>query len=112
MNFVDYQVATRKTAVYPEAEEGTIGAISYVALGLGEAGEVQGKVKKALRDHGGLVTPTLKDAIQAELGDVLWYVARLADELGLSLEDVVSLNLEKLNSRRERGVLQGSGDYR
>jgi NTP pyrophosphatase (non-canonical NTP hydrolase) len=47
-----------------------------------------------------------------ELGDVLWYVAQLASELGLELEDIARENLEKLSSRQRRGVLSGSGDER
>ena len=51
-------------------------------------------------------------AMSKELGDVLWYVAQLASELGLALEDVARENLEKLGSRQRRGVLSGSGDER
>ena len=112
MSLSDYQVATRQTAIYPEAGEGTYGAISYAALGLGEAGEVQGKVKKVWRDHHGILTAELKDAIESELGDVFWYAVRLCDELGLSADEVLEKNLAKLLDRKDRGVLQGSGDTR
>jgi len=48
----------------------------------------------------------------AELGDVQWYVALLATDLGFGLEDIAQGNLDKLNSRMARGVISGSGDHR
>lgn len=105
-----YQVATRETAVYPHSDTGDPEALSYCALGLvGEAGEVANKVKKILRDGD---TAELRTAIRGELGDVLWYAARLADELGVSLTTVAADNLDKLRDRKARGVLGGSGDNR
>jgi NTP pyrophosphatase (non-canonical NTP hydrolase) len=68
--------------------------------------------KKALRDDGGEVTDERRQAMSKELGDVLWYVAQIATELGLELEDVAQANLDKLRSRQVRGVLSGSGDER
>jgi len=112
LSFNDYQIATRKTAIYPGAQTGDVRALSYVGLGLGETGEVQGKIKKILRDEDGVVTGEKATAIAAELGDVLWYLARTADELGLELEDIAAGNLDKLASRQVRGVLGGSGDNR
>lgn len=112
-DFELYQLETSKTAIYPESGEGTLLALTYVALGLGnEAGEVQGKVKKALRDDDGIVTDEKREAILDELGDVLWYLARVADELGVSLDQVAERNLTKLFGRLERGTLGGSGDTR
>lgn len=108
----EYQGKTRDTANYPEAQTGSVLALTYVGLGLGEAGEVQGKIKKVLRDDGGIVTEEKRAAIVGELGDVLWYVARLADELGLDLSEIATRNLDKLSSRKERGVIGGSGDNR
>ena len=78
----------------------------------GEAGEVAEKVAKVFRDELGHFTVESKQAIKKELGDVLWYVSALANELGFKLSDVAACNLEKLNSRAERGVLKGSGDDR
>lgn len=113
IDFVDYQVSTRETAVYPEVGEGSLIALNYVALGLaGEGGEVAGKVKKIWRDDAGIITGAKAEAIEAELGDVLWYLARFADELGVSLQDIAQANLDKLNSRKARGVIGGSGDNR
>ena len=95
--------------MYPDAGSN----LTYPALGLcGEAGEAAEKVKKAIRDDAGELTPERRDALAAELGDVLWYVAQLATEAGLELDEIARSNLEKLLSRRERAVLHGSGDSR
>ena len=105
----DYQQRSRATAVYPDAGRN----ITYPALGLcGEAGECAEKVKKAIRDDGGVLSDERRVALAAELGDVLWYVAQLATEAGLDLDEIADDNLAKLLSRRDRGVLQGSGDAR
>lgn len=110
MNFDDYQEATAETAVYP-GQGSTLGLL-YVGLGLGEAGEIQGKIKKILRDNDGVITDEVAAAIDKELGDLLWYVARTADEIGRKLSAIAQGNIDKLLDRKERGVLQGSGDDR
>jgi NTP pyrophosphatase (non-canonical NTP hydrolase) len=108
MNFNDYQKTAVSTAIYPNKY-----SIIYPALGLGgESGEVLEKVKKMIRDSDGMFTDESKLAIKKELGDVLWYVANLANDLNLELDDIANTNLEKLLSRKERGVLGGSGDNR
>ncbi len=101
--FDAYQDFTDSTAIYPP-EKG----IEYTALGLAsEAGEFAGKVKKAIRDNQWDL-----DAMAAELGDVLWYVARAAAELDIHLSDIAKENIDKLKSRKERGKIGGSGDDR
>ena len=70
------------------------------------------KVKKMLRDDGGVLSDERREALAAELGDVLWYVAQVATEAGLDLEEIAQANLDKLLSRQQRGVLSGSGDQR
>lgn len=85
----------------------------YPTLGLvGEAGEVAEKVKKIFRDNNGELDAERKTVLEKELGDVLWYLAQLATELGLSLDDIAKNNIAKLQSRKERGMLHGDGDSR
>lgn len=109
MNFDEYQRASRTTAAYPAIGHTAI----YPVLGLtNEAGEVAGKVKKIFRDKGGVFGEAERDALKAELGDVLWYLAQVCTELGLSLDEVAQANLDKLFSRLERGRIQGDGDNR
>lgn len=113
IDFEKYQLATADTAVYPGALEGNFEALTYVSLGLvGEAGEIANKVKKILRDKGGIVTEEDRTELSKELGDVLWYLARLADEIGYPLEFIAQSNVNKLRSRKERGVISGNGDNR
>jgi len=108
VHLVDYQKRSRLTACYPEEAR-----LYYPALGLaGEAGEVADQVKRVLRDDGATLTPARAEAIAFELGDVLWYLAQLATELGFSLDEVAERNLQKLADRDRRGVLNGSGDNR
>jgi NTP pyrophosphatase (non-canonical NTP hydrolase) len=108
MELSEYQRESRRTAEYPREAW-----LAYPALGLaGEAGEVTEHAKKAIRDDDGKVSDERRAAMSKELGDVLWYVAQLASELGLSLDDIAKQNLEKLFSRQARGVLSGSGDDR
>lgn len=109
MNFQEYQKQSRKTAIYPGAGNNFI----YPTLGLsGEAGEVAEKIKKVVRDKGGIMDDESRAMIKKELGDVLWYVAQIATELNLSLDEIAEGNIEKLFSRMERDKLGGSGDNR
>lgn len=111
MNFNEYQLLTDQTAIYPQGREN--GALYYVTMGLtSEAGEVAGKVKKALRDEGGLIDDSRAEAIALELGDVLWYCARIATEIGYNLSDVAEGNIRKLTQRKSSGTLGGDGDHR
>lgn len=115
MEFEEYQKSSKKTAVYPRlgAPGGPFVGWIYPAIGLaGEAGEVEERIKKLIRDANFQVTPDLKEKIKNELGDLLWYVAQLATELGISLDDVAASNLAKLNVRLSRRSLHGDGDER
>ena len=116
MTLNEFQAEAEKTAIYPD-----VFRIIYPALGItGEAGECSDKVKKLLRDtdvkcdeKGSLIlTEEQKHAIALELGDVLWYVTIFARDIDLTLEDIAEMNIEKLRSRQQRGMLGGSGDYR
>jgi len=107
MNLNKYQEKALETAIYPEQYK-----IIYPALGLnGEAGEVAEKVKKIMRGDSGLSANRMTD-IALELGDVLWYVATCAADLGYSLEDIAKMNIEKLSMRQKKGLLGGNGDHR
>lgn len=108
MKLNEYQDKAMETALYPANL-----ALAYVAMGLaGEAGEVANKVKKIYRDLGGVAFRDEEDQIAKELGDVLWYVATLAHEIGYRLEDIAQMNVEKLASRAEKGTIKGNGDDR
>ncbi len=109
MNFSEYQTNSRATAQYPSIGHSVI----YPTLGLvNEAGEVAGKIKKIFRDKNGEINDEARAALQAELGDVLWYIAQVCTELDISLEDVAEANLAKLLDRQARGKIQGDGDHR
>ena len=108
-DFDTYQKEARKTAIYPNLGNN----LWYPALGLtGEAGEVAEKVKKIYRDDMGRALPPRIVDIGKELGDVLWYIANLATELGLDLSIIAEDNLQKLQDRTNREKLHGSGDER
>ena len=104
LTFNDYQLSAKATAVYNPDH-----AIVYPALGLaGESGEVAEKVKKWLRGDKELSNA---DVIK-ELGDVLWYIAALCSDLGVTMEEVAQGNINKLLDRQSKGVLKGDGDNR
>ena len=104
-----YEMKAGQTAIFPKYK-----ALEYLALGLtSEAGEVAGKVKKLIRDGEDVEGFELKKiAIASEIGDVLWYCAMMAKEVGVPLNTIMQENLRKLHGRKERGTLQGSGDER
>ena len=109
MDLNSYQQKARLTAQYPNLGSNTI----YPTLGLvGEAGEVAEKIKKVIRDKKGIYDEESKRGIKKELGDVLWYLSNLCTEFGFKLEDVASINLEKLKLRAVKGKISGSGDDR
>ena len=120
LTFDEYQSGAKETAQYPCPwlpgeciEEGVSVGFIYPIIGLaGEVGELSEKCKKILRDDCGEVTSVKLGEITKEVGDVLWYVAALCTEFGLDMGEVANSNLEKLRSRKERGVIQGSGDNR
>lgn len=110
MELNEYQERAGQTAQYPE-----IGGLrmTYPAMGLaGEAGELMNKVKKIWRDRDGELDEEVREELVDELGDVLWYVARLARELDADLETVGRRNVQKLSGRERRGMIRGEGDRR
>ncbi len=109
MTFEEYQKISRETAIYPDLNKNFI----YPTLGLaGETGEVVEIVKKIIRDKNKLVNKRTRLELTKELGDVLWYLSQLAAELNISLDELASKNIEKLQSRKKRGVLHGQGNNR
>ena len=103
-----YQKVALTTAIYPREQ-----AIIYPTLGLtGEAGEVANKVKKIIRDGSNSKDERLVQDISAEIGDCLWYIAVLASDIGVKLSDIASNNLIKLEKRKDKGTIHGSGDDR
>lgn len=109
MEMDDYQQAALRTARDKDAPD----EFMHLVLGLvGEAGEIAEKVKKLVRDKRGDLAQLDRDDMAAELGDVLWYAAVLANFLDISFDDVARRNVDKLADRQRRGVLGGSGDRR
>lgn len=110
MTFDEYQARAIKTNL---TKDDQLQELMQQVLGLGdEVGEVQAIFKKWIRDHG--ADPSKLDAvnIKKELGDVLWYIAVLAQDLGISMNDIAQYNIKKITDRQKRGVLGGSGDDR
>lgn len=107
--FALYAEGAAKTVIYPDQYK-----VIYPALKLaGEAGEVAQKIGKQIRDcQADFDDPGFRQAVKKELGGVLWYIAAVARDLDISLDDVALTNLEQLASRAKRGVLGGSGDNR
>lgn len=107
--FNEYQEKTKQTAIYPK--QNNIG-IYYTVLGLvGESGEIANKVKKIIRDNK-KINEEYVQTLSLEIGDVMWYVSQLCNELELSLESVCNENIEKLLDRQKRDKIQGEGDNR
>ena len=108
MTLNEYQQHALETANYPDERR-----IIYPTLGLtGEAGEVADKVKKVIRDCREEFTDEKRREIVKEIGDVLWYCATLARDLGYELDEVAQMNVDKLRSRMQRNIISGSGDNR
>lgn len=107
MTFKEYQSKALDTASDRDNE------LFHRLLGLvGEAGEIAEKFKKIVRDQDSDFSKIDTGDMTKELGDVLWYVATLSDYLGIELEEVARVNVAKLQDRKKRGMLYGSGDDR
>ena len=118
MQFKEYQQKALSTAIYPRYG---VSGLAYVSLGLnGEAGEVAELVKKIIRDDEvsesrdklDKAINVKLDSLSKEIGDVLWYIAALCSEVGLNMEDVAKQNVAKLQSRKNRNKISGSGSDR
>ena len=113
MNFNKYQNASRRTLLPSIKNLSESERQQYFLLGLGgEAGEVLEKFKKIIRDKNGVIDDDDAVKIAKELGDVLWYLARVCDVLEIEMDDVALLNIEKMKHRRDKNKIKGSGDER
>lgn len=115
MNFNEYQKKAKETDSYTLADEKKIfgSLLIYPTLGIsGEAGEFADKIKKIFRDKKGKLDDETKHNLILELGDILWYIAKMSRALDYTLDDVAKLNLQKIASRQKRGVIHGDGDNR
>jgi NTP pyrophosphatase (non-canonical NTP hydrolase) len=109
MTFREYQLKAKETAQFPEKET----AFIYASLAMmGEAGEVAEKIKKIWRDKNKQISAEDREEIKKELGDVLWYLSQLAEQLEINFDDVAQTNIDKTQSRLARDVISGSGDNR
>ncbi len=109
MTFDEYQKQALTTRL--QRDQGELD-LAHWALGIvGEGGEIAEKVKKIIRDRTEL-DDDAKRLLSKEIGDVLWYLAVLADHLGVSFDEVAQANIDKLKSRQQRDKLGGSGDER
>ena len=110
MTLDEYQKKALTTVISSDNE---FKDLLHWVLGInGEAGEIAEKVKKIIRDKNGQVSKKDEEEMAKEVGDVLWYLAVFAHHLGLSFETIAQQNLDKLQSRKARGVLGGTGDNR
>lgn len=111
MTFNEYQKKSREHAFYPD--QNTDESYKYLVLGLvGEAGELAEHYKHALRDNDGVISAETKRLVGKELQDVLWYLANIATELGIDLEDVAIAGIKSIEDRVKRGTLKGRGSER
>lgn len=109
MTFKDYNEKSSEVLLYPKG----VAAVMYLALGVnGEAGELGEKVKKVYRDSEGVFDEHAKLEVQKEIGDVMWYLNRISEELGFTLEQAAELNLVKIQDRIARDMVHGEGDNR
>jgi NTP pyrophosphatase (non-canonical NTP hydrolase) len=110
MTFDEYQKRALTTVLSTNDE---FKDMLHWVLGInGESGEIAEKLKKIIRDKAGVIDEADKADMGKEIGDVLWYLAVLAHDLGIPLDDIARQNLDKLQSRKARGVLGGDGDNR
>lgn len=113
MNFNEYQKECRKTDLGTSAQDSLRPGWIYYAFGIwGESGELGEKIKKLFRDKQGIIDKEFKDMVIKEMGDIFWYMARLADWFEIDLNDIALTNVEKLQSRLKRNKLHGDGDNR
>jgi len=107
MTLNDYQKDAVRFSTFDKTFRGEVGLLSGLAA---EAGEVCGIMQKKIRDNGS-IEQAQKERLK-ELGDLLWYLAVYSNHIGFDLEDIARYNIRKCQDRKERGVVNGSGDNR
>ena len=115
MNFKEYEKKAKSTEFHTTKQEKKIfgNLLINPTLGLaGETGEFVDKIKKVFRDKRGKLDKATRELLVSELGDILWYLAKMAGVLGSSLEEVATKNIDKLASRKKRNKIKGEGDTR
>lgn len=113
MEFNDYQKECRKTDLGTSAQDVLNPGWLYYVLGIaGETGELIEKIKKLFRDKKGIIDQEFKDVVIKEMGDIMWYQARLCDQFDIEYDTISKTNIEKLLDRLDRNVLHGDGDDR
>jgi NTP pyrophosphatase (non-canonical NTP hydrolase) len=113
MTFNEYQDECAKTDVGTSAQDNLKPGWMYYVLGIGgETGELLEKIKKLFRDDYGEMTEERKKAVILEMGDMMWYMARLCSHLGVKFDQVALMNVDKLQSRKKREKIHGDGDIR
>jgi NTP pyrophosphatase (non-canonical NTP hydrolase) len=111
MDFDEYEKLARRTATLIDAPVET--QLYDLGLGVaGETGELAEKLKKLIRDDGGVLSDEKREAMKREIGDVLWYLSQLSRVLGFPFSETAQANIAKLEDRAKRGVIGGSGDHR
>jgi NTP pyrophosphatase (non-canonical NTP hydrolase) len=111
----EYQEEAMITDVFDKSQNLLLSAPGFVekVLGLvGESGEFADKIKKIIRDSNGECSDAKKEELIKELGDVLWYIASIANYLDVDLDQVGAKNIAKLRDRQARNVIQSEGDNR
>ena len=113
MDFNEYQKECAKTDVGTSAQDCLKPGWLYYVMGIaGESGEMVDKIKKLFRDKNGIVDEEFKQMLIKEMGDYHWYSARLCSIFDIDYSEIGKQNIEKLQSRMERGKLHGDGDNR
>jgi NTP pyrophosphatase (non-canonical NTP hydrolase) len=111
MTFDEYQQKALSTAHISYDDPLMQNSIWVMGIA-GEAGEIVEKWKKAIAYREGKFSQAEFDDFKKEFADVIWYIAVLADSLGLSLDEIMQQNVAKLADRKKRGVIKGAGDNR
>lgn len=96
MNFDEYQALARRT------QNGNLSAGEKERHALhgmaGEVGEIHGLFQKVYQGHALDI-----DRVKSELGDLMWFMAELADSRGFTLGEAAEHNIDKLRARYPEG---------